>query len=69
MIDYFALALGHGLLALALLRLAMWRQLDDDPALRQASDARKAEADAQSAAARAERRRRSDKGDHEGEQA
>lgn len=31
MIDYFALALGHGLLAIALLRLMMRKGLDDDP--------------------------------------
>lgn len=31
MIDYFALALGHGLLAIALLRLVMRPGLDADP--------------------------------------
>jgi len=31
MIDYFALALGHGLLAFALLRLFMREGLDSDP--------------------------------------
>lgn len=31
MIDYFALALGHGLLAIALLRLMMRAGLDEDP--------------------------------------
>jgi hypothetical protein len=31
MIDYFALALGHGLLAFALLRLVMRAGLDEDP--------------------------------------
>ncbi len=31
MIDYLALALGHGLLAIALLRLVMRKGLDDDP--------------------------------------
>lgn len=31
MIDYFALALGHGLLAIALLRLVMKPGLDEDP--------------------------------------
>ncbi|KPF63675.1 hypothetical protein [Porphyrobacter sp. AAP60] len=31
MIDYFALALGHGLLAIALLRLVMREGLDEDP--------------------------------------
>jgi hypothetical protein len=33
MIDYFALALGHGLLALALLRVAMRGDVDADPLL------------------------------------
>jgi len=31
MIDYFALALGHGLLAIALLRLMLRDGLDADP--------------------------------------
>jgi hypothetical protein len=31
MIDYFALVLGHGLLALALLRLALREDVDADP--------------------------------------
>lgn len=31
MIDHFALALGHGLLAVALLRLVLHTGLDDDP--------------------------------------
>ncbi|WP_379921779.1 hypothetical protein [Erythrobacter sp. R86502] len=31
MIDYFALALGHGLLAIALLRLVLRKGLDVDP--------------------------------------
>lgn len=31
MIDHFALALGHGLLAVALLRLLLRAGLDDDP--------------------------------------
>lgn len=31
MIDYFALALGHGLLAIALLRLMLRGSLDVDP--------------------------------------
>lgn len=31
MIDYLALALGHGLLAIALLRLVMREGLDEDP--------------------------------------
>lgn len=33
MIDYFALALGHGLMAIALLRLVLREDLDGDPLL------------------------------------
>lgn len=33
MIDYFALALGHGLMAMALLRLVLRPDLDVDPLL------------------------------------
>jgi hypothetical protein len=33
MIDYFALALGHGLMAIALLRLVLRDDLDGDPLL------------------------------------
>ncbi|MFN3990976.1 MAG: hypothetical protein ACK4IS_12030 [Erythrobacter sp.] len=39
MIDYFALALGHGLLALALLRLAMRGDVDADPLIASLSKA------------------------------
>lgn len=35
MIDYFALALGHGLMAIALLRLVLREDLDVDPLLGQ----------------------------------
>jgi hypothetical protein len=35
MIDNFALALGHGLMAIALLRLVLRADLDSDPLLRQ----------------------------------
>jgi hypothetical protein len=31
MIDYFALALGHGLMAIALLRLVLREDCDADP--------------------------------------
>lgn len=31
MIDYLALAIGHGLLAIALLRLVLNKGLDEDP--------------------------------------
>lgn len=35
MIDYFALALGHGLMAIALLRLVLRPDLDADPLIGQ----------------------------------
>ncbi len=35
MIDYFALALGHGLMAIALLRLVLRADLDADPLIGQ----------------------------------
>lgn len=35
MIDYIALALGHGLMAIALLRLVLREDLDRDPLLEQ----------------------------------
>lgn len=44
MIDYFALALGHGLLVLVFLRLVMRDSLDIDPAiseLKQKAEAKK----------------------------
>lgn len=39
MIDYFALALGHGLLVLAFLRLVMRDSLDVDPAISELKEA------------------------------
>jgi hypothetical protein len=38
MIDYFALALGHGLMAIALLRLVLRDNLDSDPLLGRLKD-------------------------------
>ncbi|AOL93526.1 hypothetical protein [Porphyrobacter sp. LM 6] len=65
MIDYFALALGHGLLAIALLRLVMRDALDTDPLLeslrQEAEDNRKS---AGAAARSAARRARSEDGEH-----
>lgn len=56
MIDYFALALGHGLLAIALLRLVLRDGLDNDPLIGQlkgeAADNRKATSSAGRNAAR-----------------
>jgi len=42
MIDYFALALGHGLLAYAFLRLVQRDELDVDPILEQAKQLKRA---------------------------
>ena len=42
MIDYFALALGHGLLVLAFLRLVMRDSLDVDPAITELKEAAEA---------------------------
>ena len=39
MIDYFALALGHGLMAIALLRLFFCDALDRDPLLEEIKQA------------------------------
>jgi len=64
MIDYFALALGHGLLAIALLRLVMRDAIDTDPLLeslkQEAEDKRKS---AGTAARNAARRARADAGE------
>ena len=57
MIDYFALALGHGLLALALLRLVMREDLDVDPVLQEIKDKEQAEREAASVSGRNARRR------------
>lgn len=43
MIDTFALALGHGLLAIALLRMAMRDDLDVDPAIAEAREQARAD--------------------------
>ena len=63
MIDHIALAIGHGLMAIALLRLVMRPGLDDDPLI----GALKSEADekrkANSRAARNAARRRDTGGD------
>ena len=59
MIDHFALALGHGLLAIALLRLVMAPGLDEDPLIgairKEAKDKRDATSTAGRNAARRER--------------
>ena len=62
MIDYFALALGHGLLALALLRLVLREETDVDPRLKELAEKAEAEREAGSAASRNARRRRKVRG-------
>lgn len=57
MIDYFALALGHGLMAIALLRLVLRDGLDADPLIEQITSDTKAKRKATSMAARNARRR------------
>lgn len=65
MIDYFALALGHGLLAFAMLRLLLRKGLDTDPLIEsirdEAADQRAATSTAGRAAAR---RQHADHEDH-----
>lgn len=46
MIDYFALALGHGLLAIAFLRLVQRDELDVDPVIEAANKRARKEAKA-----------------------
>ncbi|AWW73387.1 hypothetical protein CD351_02975 [Erythrobacter sp. KY5] len=57
MIDYFALALGHGLLALALFRLVLREETDVDPRLKELDEKAQAAREAGSAASRNARRR------------
>jgi hypothetical protein len=57
MIDYLSLAIGHGLLALALLRLVMREDVDVDPAVQTLKDKAEAEREAASVAGRNARRR------------
>ncbi|WP_298306959.1 hypothetical protein [uncultured Erythrobacter sp.] len=57
MIDYFALALGHGLLVLVFIRLVMRDSLDVDPAISEL----KQEADANRGSRKARRRVRGQK--------
>ncbi|MEM7666783.1 MAG: hypothetical protein AAF250_13080 [Pseudomonadota bacterium] len=57
MIDYFALALGHGLLAIALLRLVWRDDLDVDPLLDELKNAEREQRKQASVAARNARRR------------
>lgn len=56
MIDYFALALGHGLLAFAFMRLVMRTDLDIDPKIQDYADMAEAEREAASVSGRNARR-------------
>jgi hypothetical protein len=68
MIDHIALAIGHGLLAVALLRLVLRAGLDDDPLIgsieAEAEETRKRN----SASGRSAARRAQDVGEDMGEQ-
>lgn len=62
MIDYFALALGHGLMAIALLHLVMREGLDVDPLIGGLKDQIRQKRMQSSVAGRnAERRRKAEK--------
>lgn len=57
MIDYLSLAIGHGLLAIALLRIVMREDLDTDPAIETLAEKSQDERAEGSAAGRNARRR------------
>ncbi len=57
MIDYIALSIGHGLIAIALLRLVMRDGLDVDPLLESFREKERERRKARSNAGRAARRR------------
>ncbi|MEM9500665.1 MAG: hypothetical protein AAF941_02345 [Pseudomonadota bacterium] len=63
MIDYFALALGHGLLAVSLLRLVWRDDLDVDPLLHTLKEEERQNRKAASVAGRNARRRAAREGD------
>ena len=68
MIDYFALALGHGLMAIALLRLVLRDNLDGDPLLARLKADTAANRSATSSAGRsAARRAREARGEETGQ--
>jgi hypothetical protein len=69
MIDYFALALGHGLLVIALLRLVLRDGLDVDPLLEQIKGEAAANRKAISAASRNAARRARSNSDNTAEHA
>lgn len=57
MIDTLALALGHGLMAIAMLRLMLRKGLDDDPLLGEIADETSSNRKAASATGRSAARR------------
>lgn len=63
MIDYISLAIGHGLLAYALLRLVMREDVDHDPAIDALKGQVEAEREATSVAGRNAKRRAQGSGD------
>jgi hypothetical protein len=67
MIDYFALALGHGLMAFALLRLVLRKGLDEDPLIGELGEKANARRKAASASGRSAARRLRSAGDDEAE--
>lgn len=58
MTDYFALALGHALLAVAFLRLVMRDELDEDPKIKGIKDSLNTRREQSSVIGRNARRRR-----------
>ena len=66
MIDYISLAIGHGLIAVALLRLVMRADLDVDPSIQSFVDKADAEREAARVSGRNAARRKASKS--EGEQ-
>jgi len=69
MIDYFALALGHGLMVVALLRLVLRDGLDADPLLEQIASATADQRKSLSVSARNAARRARTAGDTAGDDA
>ena len=62
MIDYLALSIGHGLLAIGFLRLVMREGLNVDPLLERFRQTEKARRKARLEAARARRGKRAERG-------
>jgi len=65
MIDYISLAIGHGLIAVALLRLVMRADLDVDPSIQSFVDKADAEREAARVSGRNAARRKASKAEGE----